>query len=279
MKIALIQFRALASKEENIKKGVVALRRAAREGADLVVFPELSFLPFFPQKPKEAAAHRLAETIPGPTTEIIAAAAKELHLVVVFNLYERDGRATYDSSPVIKADGTIAGVVRMIHIMEGPGFHEKGYYYPGNRFQLVFPTEVGRVGVAICYDRHFPEYMRALALQGAEIVVVPQAGAVGEWPPGIFEAELQVAAFQNGYFAALANRVGKEEVVEFAGESYVVDPWGRVLARAPARKEAVLIVDCDLSLLNDAPAKKHFLPDRRPEVYGRQKLGKTPRVR
>lgn len=279
MKIALIQFRAKASKEENIKRGIIALKRAARQGANLAVFPELSFLPFFPQKPNDKGARRLAETIPGPTTKIIAAAAKELGLVVVFNLYERDGRQTYDSSPVVRADGTIAGVVRMVHIMEGPGFYEKRYYCPGNRYPLVFPTEVGRIGVAICYDRHFPEYMRALALQGAEIVVVPQAGAVGEWPPRIFEAELQVAAFQNGYFAALANRVGKEEVVEFAGESYVVDPWGKILAQAPAGKETILVVDCDLSLISESPAKKHFLPDRRQQVYGRQKLEKLSRTR
>lgn len=274
LKIALIQIQALASKEENLKKGIASLRKAARQGANLAVFPELSFLPFFPQKPKNSGARQLAETIPGPTTEAIAAVAKELGLVVVFNLYERDGLKTYDSSPIIRADGTIAGVVRMVHIMEGPGFHEKDYYAAGNRFQLVFPTEVGRLGVAICYDRHFPEYMRALALQGAEIVVVPQAGAVGEWPAGIFEAELQVAAFQNGYFAALANRVGKEEVVEFAGESYVVDPWGRVIARAPAGKETILFAECDLSLLSKAPAKKHFLPDRRPEIYGRLRSGR-----
>jgi N-carbamoylputrescine amidase len=128
------------------------------------------------------------------------------------------------------------------------------------------------VGVAICYDRHYPEYMRALAIQGAEIVVVPQAGAVGEWSPGIFEAELQVAAFQNGYFAALANRVGREEVNEFAGESYVADPDGRVIARAPAGKDAILYADCDLSKIPASAARRHFLPDRRPRFYSSLRL-------
>jgi len=272
MKIALIQQKATLSKEANISRGLAALQEAAQKGAELVVFPELSFLPFFPQKPDDPAAISLAEPIPGPTSDLIAAKAKEFGVVVIFNLYERFGNQTYDSSPLIDADGSIRGVVRMMHIVEEPGFHEKGYYHPGNNFQLVFATKVGRVGIAICYDRHFPEYMRSLALQGAAIVVVPQAGAVDEWPANIFEAELQVAAFQNGYFAALANRVGQEEVVNFAGESFVVDPFGQVIARAPAHEEAILITDCDLRLISESPAKRHFLPDRRPEIYRNERF-------
>jgi len=272
MKIALIQQKATLSKEANISRGLAALQEAAQKGAELVVFPELSFLPFFPQKPDDPAAISLAEPIPGPTSDLIAAKAKEFGVVVIFNLYERFGNQTYDSSPLIDADGSIRGVVRMMHIVEEPGFHEKGYYHPGNNFQLVFATKVGRVGIAICYDRHFPEYMRSLALQGAAIVVVPQAGAVDEWPANIFEAELQVAAFQNGYFAALTNRVGQEEVVNFAGESFVVDPFGQVIARAPAHEEAILITDCDLRLISESPAKRHFLPDRRPEIYRNERF-------
>ncbi len=116
--------------------------------------------------------------------------------------------------------------------------------------------------------------MRALALQGAEIVVVPQAGAVGEWAPGVFEAELQAAAFENGYFAALANRVGKEDVDEFAGESFVVDPGGRVVARAGAGKDEILYAECDLSEAGRSFARRHFLKDRRPDLYSRLKLTK-----
>jgi N-carbamoylputrescine amidase len=155
----------------------------------------------------------------------------------------------------------------MVQIMEGPGFHERGYYAPGDRGSLVFDTRAGRVGVAICYDRHFPEYMRGLALQGAEMVVVPQAGAVGEWSEGIFEAEIRVAAFQNGYFAALANRVGKEEVNHFAGESFVVDPDGLVIARAPKDQDYILHSDCDLTRVARSFARRHFLQDRRPGFY------------
>jgi len=269
VKIALVQQHATHDPKANLARGVEAFREAARNGASLVAFAELAFLRFAPQIPATREALALAEPIPGPTTETFAALCREHSAVAVLNLFERraaDGR-TYDSSPVIDADGRLLGVTRMAHTMEGPGFHERGYYAPSSEPPCVYRTRAGRVGVAICYDRHFPEVMRALALLGAEIVVVPQAGAVGEWTEGIFEAELQVAAFQNGYFAALANRVGPEEVVHFAGESYVADPDGRVIARAPADCDFILYADCDLDQIPRSFARRHFLPDRRPGFY------------
>jgi N-carbamoylputrescine amidase len=128
---------------------------------------------------------------------------------------------------------------------------------------------VGQIGVAICYDRHYPEYMRALALAGAQLVIVPQAGAVDEWPEGLYEAEMRVAAFQNGYYTALCNRVGEEECLTFAGESFICDPAGRVVGRAPALEESILYADLDLSEVDSSHARQFFLRDRRPELYGR----------
>jgi predicted amidohydrolase len=269
VKIALIQQYAAVDRADNLRRGVAAFREAAEAGAGIIIFPELSFLRFLPERPATPEALEQAETIPGPTADIFSTLAREYGVVTVINLLERDGPRTYDSSPVIDADGRLLGTVRMAHVMEGPGFHESGFYAPGGNPELVFPTRHGRVGVAICYDRHFPEYMRALALQGAELVAVPQAGAVGEWAPGVFEAELQVAAFQNGYFAALANRVGKEDVDEFSGESFVVDPAGRVIARAASRKDDILYAECDLSEIAASFARRHFLTDRRPDLYPR----------
>jgi N-carbamoylputrescine amidase len=188
--------------------------------------------------------------------------------VVVLNLFERDGDRTFDSSPVIDADGTLLGTTRMTHITDYPCFHEKGYYTPGDSGAVVYDTAVGRLGVAICYDRHYPEYMRALALEGAELVVVPQAGAVGEWPEGLYEAEMRVAAFQNGYFTALCNRVGPEECVTFGGESFVCGPDGTVVARAGALEETILYADIDLKQVARSHARTLFLRDRRPELYG-----------
>ena len=186
---------------------------------------------------------------------------------MVANLFERTAGGCYDTSPVIDADGRLLGRVRMVHITDYEGFREKGYYTPGDSGAPVFTTAAGRIGVAICYDRHYPEQMRALALAGAEVVVVPQAGSVGEWPDGLYEAELRVAAFQNGYFTALCNRVGPEERLVFAGESFVCAPDGRVVARAGSGSEEILFADLDLAEVAESHARKLFIPDRRPELY------------
>ena len=180
MRIALVQQHATGDPAENRERGRQAFLEAARNGANLVAFAELAFTPFYPRVPASAASPALAETVPGPTTDLFGALARETGAVAVLNLFERDGERTFDSSPVIDADGRLLGVTRMVHIMEGPGFHERGYYAPGDRESFVFDTAAGRIGVAICYDRHFPEYMRGLRLAGAELVVVPQAGAAGE---------------------------------------------------------------------------------------------------
>jgi len=267
MRIALVQQHATRDIKENLNRGKEAFHQAANAGAQLVAFAELAFLPFLPQIPSTAESLEKAEPIPGPTTDEFSTLARSYGIVVVLNLFERDGEKTYDASPVIDTDGQILGVTRMVHIAEEPGFHEKGYYTPGNNQSFVYETKIGKVGVAICYDRHYPEYMRGLGLKGAEIVVVPQAGTVGEWPEGIFEAELQVASFQNGYYAALVNRVGKEEVDHFAGGSFVVDPLGQVIARAAQDEDFILYADFDFQEIHQSPAKKYFLPDRRPDFY------------
>lgn len=240
---------------------------AAEAGASLVVFAELAFERFFPQRPADGDRLRHAETVPGPMTEAFAERARRHGIVTVLNLYERDGAEAYDCSPVIDADGRLLGRTRMIHITEYACFHEQGYYTPGDTGAPVYDTRAGRIGVAICYDRHYPEYMRALAIAGADLVVVPQAGAVGEWPEGLYEAELQVAAFQNGYYTALCNRVGEEDCLTFSGESFVCAPDGRVIARAPAMADTILYADVDLASTRASHARRLFLRDRRPDLY------------
>lgn len=267
MKIALIQQHCGPDKSENRARGLSAAKRAIEQGAQVICFAELAFEWFYPQKPAEDAVQELAETIPGETTQLFSALAKEHGVVIALNLFERDGDLTYDSSPVIGVDGEIMGTTRMIHITDYPCFHEKSYYAPGDRGVPVFETPFGRIGIAICYDRHYPEYMRALALNGAQVVIVPQAGALGEWPEGLYHAEMRVAAFQNGYFTALCNRVGKEECLEFAGESFICNPRGDVIAELPASVDDILIHDLDLGEIEDCEAHQLFLADRRPELY------------
>ncbi|MFA5803777.1 MAG: nitrilase-related carbon-nitrogen hydrolase [Melioribacteraceae bacterium] len=267
MKIALVQQKSSSSKEQNIQNGIEAVRKAALSGAKIISFSELAFIPFFPQRSSAQKPLDIAETIPGLTTDIFSQLAKELNVVIILNLYEKDGDATYDSSPVINTDGKILGTTRMIHITDYACFHEKDFYTPGNSGAPVYETKYGKVGVAICYDRHYPEYMRALALNGAEIVFIPQAGSVGEWPEGLYEAEMRVAAFQNGYFTALCNRVGEEECLTFSGESFVCNSEGEVITRAGLGTEEILICDIDLSECSKSHAKRLFMRDRRPELY------------
>ena len=267
MKLALIQQSAGPDKADNVSRGLAALERAARGGAELVVFPEVAFERFFPQRPAGGAPWRDAETVPGPTTDLFSRRARELGVVVVLNLYERDGERGFDCSPVIDADGTLLGRTRMIHITDYPCFHEQGYYTPGDTGAPVYQTRAGAIGVAICYDRHYPEYMRALALGGADLVVVPQAGALDEWPDGLYEGEMRVAAFQHGYFVALCNRVGEEDCLTFAGESFVCAPDGSIVARAARLQDAMLAVDIDLPAAAASHARRLFLKHRRPELY------------
>jgi N-carbamoylputrescine amidase len=269
MKIALVQQHATPDLSGNLARGIAAARHAASEGAELIAFAELAFTPFYPQHPATGDVRALAEPVPGPITDAFSALAREVGVVIVPNLFERDGDLTYDCSPVIDADGRLAGRTRMVHITEYACVHEQQYYAPGNLGAPVFDTRIGRLGVAICYDRHFPEYMRALGVGGADLVVVPQAGVIDEWVPGLFEGELCTAAFQNGYFVALCNRVGREERVTFAGESFVCGPEGRVRARAGRLTDTTLLVDVDLDDVPRSHARRILLKDRRPELYGK----------
>ena len=267
MKVALIQQHAARDKAANVARGLVSLEIAARDGAELACYAELAFEWFHPQRPASGDVKSLAEPLDGPTVAAFRKKARELGIVTVINLFERDGADTFDSSPVIDADGTLLGVTRMMHITEYACFHEQGYYTPGDTGAPVYATRAGKIGVAICYDRHFPEYMRALSLGGADLVVVPQAGAVDEWPDGLYEGEMRVAAFHNGYFVALCNRVGREDCLDFAGESFVCAPDGAVIARAAKSRDGILYADINLASASHSHARQLFLRHRRPELY------------
>src|SRR5262245_26976300 len=151
MKIALVQHAASPDIDANRRRGLEAVRAAAADGAGVVVFPEIAFMRFFPQHPASGDVRALAEAVPGPTTDLFAPLARELGVVIVLNVYERDGDAAYDCSPVIDADGSIAGRTRMVHITEYACCHEQQYYTPGNLGAPVIETAAGKIGVAICY--------------------------------------------------------------------------------------------------------------------------------
>jgi N-carbamoylputrescine amidase len=275
VKLALIQQHVTLDKAENVTRGLRAIDEAAANGATLACFAELALEPFYPQRPAVGSALHLAEPVPGPTTHAFAKKAREHGMVIVLNLYERDGDRAFDCSPVIDADGRLLGRTRMVHITEYACFHEQGYYASGDE-PRVYETAAGRIGVAICYDRHFPEYMRALARQGADVVLVPQAGAVDEWPEGMYEAEMQIAAFHQGCFVALCNRVGAEERLTFSGESFVCGPDGTVRARAPKLQDSILYAAVDVSEVPRSHARRLFFRDLRPDLYARWLALGTP---
>lgn len=248
-------------------------RQAAAQGAQVICFQELFYGPYFGIT-QDPAYYEYAESVPGPTTERFAALAAELGIVIVLPVYEEDQPGVlYNTAAVIDADGSYLGKYRKHHIPHLPKFWEKFYFRPGNLGWPVFETAVGRIGVNICYDRHFPEGWRTLALNGAEIVFNPNATA-----PGIsnrlWEIEQPAAAVANGYFVAACNRVGAEtneygeEAVAFYGSSYVVGPDGNVVGDVASSTEAGLIVrDVDLDQVREVRERWQFFRDRRPDAY------------
>lgn len=284
MEIALAQEFLPDDPLDAFQQGLNTIKDAANAGADIVVFPELSFTPFYPRLPLDERPDEdpfdLAESIPGPTTESVADMAEEFGVVVLFNMLERDGDTTYNTTPVIDADGTVLGGTRMMHVPNYRKCHGSDYYTPGDTGAPVYDTAAGRIGVANGYDRHFPEYLRALALQDAQFVAVPQAGTSGQWPEGMYKSEIQVGSFQHGFFMGMANRVGQERNVLFDGRSLLADPSGRVVAEAPSGNAIILMASVDLDKCTEAPARDHFMPDRRPEDYeqGAVRLAKSDPV-
>ncbi len=270
MRVACAQFHHEGDRTASIQKATEWMRQAADQGAELIVFPELAFDFFFPQVRADAQYFEWSEPIPGPTTELFQTAAAEHGLVTVINLFERAAPGRYyDASPVIDADGKLLGTSRMLHIAEEPGYNEKFYYWPGDTGWPVYETRVGKLGVAICYDRHYPEHFRALTLQGAEIVVVPTATSMSEQAfKDVWEIEIQAAAVANQIYVAVANRAGIDGELQFFGESFVADPAGQIIARAGADDEELLVTDVDLGQIEQVRRHVPFLRDLRYDLYG-----------
>ncbi len=266
VRIGLAQVAAGDDIAANVDRGLEWVDKAAAEGCALCVFPEMAFHPFFPQHRADVSYFDWAEPVPGPITEACQAKAREHGIVVIPNIFELAGPGRhYDASPIIDAGGELLGVARMIHIAEEPGFNERFYYWPGDSGFKVHRTAVGPIGMAICYDRHFPEHMRALTIGGAEIILSPFAGTAAD-PGRGYELEMQGSAFSNAVFIACCNRVGEEPELTFAGGSYVVDPAGEIIAKAGTEEE-LLVVEIDRTLVAENRTKRPFLRDRRPDLY------------
>jgi N-carbamoylputrescine amidase len=270
VRAALVQTSWTGDKESMIKAHEDYAREAAAQGAKVVCFQELFYGPYFCQV-QDATYYSYAESIPGPTTERFQALAAELGIVMVLPMYEQEQPGVlYNTAAVVDADGRYLGKYRKHHIPHVNGFWEKFYFRPGNLGFPVFDTAVGKVGVYICYDRHFPEGWRALGLNGAQIVFNPSATSRG-LSSYLWQLEQPAAAVANEYFVGAINRVGVEDLGDddFYGTTYFVDPEGKIVdGAADAYKPELVIRDLDLDLLTEVRNRWAFYRDRRPEAYG-----------
>ncbi|MCL5959294.1 MAG: acyltransferase [Chloroflexi bacterium] len=268
--IALGQMVAEETRKASISKAVDFVGRAAGQGADLIIFPEIGMCQFFPQFRADYRWFDDAEPIPGgDTCESMQEAAAKHHIAVVVSIYEVAIEGVYyDSAAVIDRDGKLLGTQRMMHIAEEPLYNEKFYYKPGNTCEYPSFLVGGnvRVGVAICQDAFFPEQIRLLTLHGAELIVVPTAVSC-ETDPILLAS--QSGAVLNQVFFATANRAGTEGGLTFTGQSHVADPTGKIVALSEEKGDHVLVVPVDIDLVRDVRRRQNYwLRDRRPETYG-----------
>jgi N-carbamoylputrescine amidase len=260
-------------KKAMVDKHVAMLEEAGKKGAQVACLQELFYGPYFAAEQKEKWFDMTEQIPEGPTTRVMQGVAKKLKMVLVVPMYEEDGIATYyNTAAVIDSDGTYLGKYRKTHIPHcNPGFWEKFYFRPGNLGYPVFKTKVGKVGVYICYDRHFPEGWRALGLNGAELVFNPSATVAG-LSEYLWKLEQPAAACANIYFIGAINRPGWEEpwkLGEFYGQSYFANPRGQLIASSQIRdKDDTVICDLDLDLIHEVRNVWQFYRDRRPEMYG-----------
>jgi beta-ureidopropionase len=270
VRAALFQTPWTGDRETMVKAHEEAVRTAADRGAQVLCFQELFYGPYFCQV-QDPKWYEYAESVPGPTVERFAALAAEHHMVLILPVYEQERPGVlYNTAAVVDADGTYLGKYRKHHLPQVHGFWEKFYFRPGNLGFPVFDTAVGKVGVYICYDRHFPEGWRALGLAGAEMVFNPSATSRG-LSAYLWQLEQPAAAVANEYFVGAINRVGTEDLGDddFYGTSYFVDPEGKMVGEVASGHDAELMVrDLDLDLLVEVRNRWAFYRDRRPDAYG-----------
>ncbi len=270
VRAAIVQAAWTGDQESMVARHENSVAEAAAAGARVMCFQELFNGPYFCQV-QEADYYGLAEAVPdGPTTKRFQEVAARHGMVLVLPIYEEEQPGfLYNTAAVIDADGTYLGKYRKTHIPQVRGFWEKFYFRPGNLGYPVFDTAVGRVGVYICYDRHFPEGWRALGLNGAQMVFNPSATSRG-LSAYLWKLEQTASAAANMYFVGAINRVGTEPLGDndFYGTSYFTDPRGRIVDEpASDQQEELVIRDLDLAMIDEVRAQWAFYRDRRPDMY------------
>ena len=270
VRAALVQLAWAGDKDAMVRKHVKAIEDAASQGARVMCLQELFYGPYFCQV-QDTKYYSYTERIPdGPTTTLMQELARKHSMVLIVPMYEEDQPGVYyNTAAVIDADGRYLGKYRKTHLPQVNGFWEKFYFRPGNLGYPVFDTAVGKVGVYICYDRHFPEGARMLGLHGAEIVFIPSATSRG-LSMHLWTIEQTAHAIANGYWVGTINRVGKETEFgpnDYYGTSYFADPRGQIVAQASDKDEQLLCADLDMDLVREVRNTWQFYRDRRPDMY------------
>lgn len=223
MRLALVQMSNSGNIEENLEKSIESIKDAASNGAELVLFPEVQLTEFFPQYPgKDVRGYEI--TIDSEIIKKICGVCRENHIMAVPNIYLSEDDRNYDASILIDTDGTVIGIQKMVHVVQAKQFYEQDYYTPSNDGFKVFETKYGKIGIVVCFDRHYPESIRTEVMEGAELILIPTVNTKSE-PSEMFEWELRVQAFQNSAIIAMCNRVGEEGSMVFSGEKNCIDEY------------------------------------------------------
>lgn len=256
-------------KEAMLKKHILLIEDAGKQGVQILCLQEIFATPYFCPG-QDAAWYKSAESVPGPTVERMQEYARKYDMAIIVPVYEMEMPGMlYNTAAMIDAGGKYLGKYRKNHIPHTSGFWEKFFFRPGNLGYPVFETKFGKVGVYICYDRHFPEGARALGLNGAEIVYNPSATVAG-LSQYLWKLEQPAHAVANGYFMGCINRVGTESpwnIGKFYGSSYFVDPKGKIIAQASEDNDELLVAELDLDMIDEVRSTWQFYRDRRPETY------------
>jgi N-carbamoylputrescine amidase len=281
VKVGLVQTSCVADKQQNLDKAVARVRDAAAQGAQIICLQEL-FTSLYFCDVEDYDHFKLAEPIPGPSTDALSALARELGVVIIASLFEKRAQGLYhNTTAVLDADGSYLGKYRKMHIPDDPAFYEKFYFTPGDLGYKVFKTKFATLGVLICWDQWYPEAARLTALQGSEVLFYPTAigwhpsekKQYGENQKAAWQLAQRAHALANGCYVCGVNRIGHEspaggDGLEFWGGTFVAAPNGQIIAEAPADKETVLVVDLDRQFMDTQRTHWPFLRDRRIDAYG-----------
>ena len=264
MKIALAQMRMDSDIERNFQKSLGFIHEAAEKKAELICFPEIQLSPFFPQFPDfDAGAYVMAED--SGYVKGIRKACRDCHIFASPNFCIEENGKRYDMSFLIGDQGEIIGRQKMVHVAQCEMFYEQSYYTPSEEGFAVFDTRLGKIGIVVCFDRHYPESIRTEALRGAELIIIPTANTKAE-PSALFQWEVKVQAFQNSVNVAMCNRVGVEADMEFSGESLVARFDGETIALGSDQEELIL-AEVDLNGAAVERKRRPYTSLRRTELY------------